>query len=703
MRILLGYISLVNPALWVGVSALAVPLAIHLLTRRTPKNMTFPTLRFLRAARAHQSRLYHLRHLLLLLTRMALLLLILLAFLRPVLMRGARRRAASEAGRTMLILMDVSASMGYVQAGVSPLAQARAAVLEILDHYEAGDRLNLIFMKVTPDASFDEPSDNLFLLRRDLANVTAVPESPDINAAIAEAVSQLRGVTEGRHQIYFISDFQRTNWSSVNFDQVDADTELLFVPVGPERGENCAITDVALRPAAPTVAEEIEIVCKVTNYSDRSHQLPLQMRFRDGEDFRQEVRLEPRATVSSSFHLRIHDAGQYEGQVFIPEDGLKVDDRRNFVLDVAEKVRVLIVSDEDPRDKETGTAFLRRAVNPFPQSHDAAVVSSTVSSREVSKSDLDTAQVVILSGVHELSRRSGEAILEYLETGGSVAYFHVGAAASQNLERLAAWSEGNFVLPFELSGLIDLARQEGYATWAQANFDHPILRKFRDSADLGDLRFERFFSTERAKDKGRVLLRYDDGNIAMAETLVGPGVLLLCNFGCSLQHSDVVRHPLFVPLVHEIIKGLRPSVGRRNTFLVGQPCFTTIRSVTDDERVVLRDPGGESVEGNVEVNDDGVAVLFPKTSACGFYRVYVGEAIAGSAAVNLDVLESNLERLDMAQLEELAQQPRTTYFAAGDAAGLAGLLEGEPLWHYFLLAAVGLLLIEQILVLLVRH
>ena len=140
-----------NPALWVGVTALAVPLAIHLLTRRTPKHMTFPTLRFLRAARAHQSRLYHLRHLLLLLTRMALLLLILLAFLRPVLMRGARRKETSEAGRTMLILMDVSASMGYVQAGVSPLAEARAAVLEILDHHEAGDRINLILMKVAPD------------------------------------------------------------------------------------------------------------------------------------------------------------------------------------------------------------------------------------------------------------------------------------------------------------------------------------------------------------------------------------------------------------------------------------------------------------------------------------------------------------------------------------------------------------------------
>ena len=41
MRILLGNILFANPALAIGVFALGVPLLIHLLTRRTPKNMIF--------------------------------------------------------------------------------------------------------------------------------------------------------------------------------------------------------------------------------------------------------------------------------------------------------------------------------------------------------------------------------------------------------------------------------------------------------------------------------------------------------------------------------------------------------------------------------------------------------------------------------------------------------------------------------------
>jgi hypothetical protein len=62
----LGSIFFINPALWVGSAALAVPFLIHIMTRRTPRNMVFPTLWFIRAAKASQSCLYRLRHLLML-------------------------------------------------------------------------------------------------------------------------------------------------------------------------------------------------------------------------------------------------------------------------------------------------------------------------------------------------------------------------------------------------------------------------------------------------------------------------------------------------------------------------------------------------------------------------------------------------------------------------------------------------------------
>jgi hypothetical protein len=67
--------------------------------------------------------------------------------------------------------------------------------------------------------------------------------------------------------------------------------------------------------------------------------------------------------------------------------------------------------------------------------------------------------------------------------------------------------------------------------------------------------------------------------------------------------------------------------------------------------------------------------------------------------VNVNPLESNLETLAVSQLRELAQIPETSFHAAaGSQASINKLLVGRPTWHYFLLGAIGLLALEQILV-----
>ena len=63
-----------NPALWVGAVVLALPLIVHLLTRKTSRTLIFPTVRFIRKVQASQSAIYRLRHLLLLVRNLFLLL-----------------------------------------------------------------------------------------------------------------------------------------------------------------------------------------------------------------------------------------------------------------------------------------------------------------------------------------------------------------------------------------------------------------------------------------------------------------------------------------------------------------------------------------------------------------------------------------------------------------------------------------------------
>ena len=88
---------------------------------------------------------------------------------------------------------------------------------------------------------------------------------------------------------------------------------------------------------------------------------------------------------------------------------------------------------------------------------------------------------------------------------------------------------------------------------------------------------------------------------------------------------------------------------------------------------------------------------------CGFYSVHVDKKLAGSVAVNVNSLESNLDTLSADQLAGLSQISRAQFYASiASASALDNILEGKQLWHYFLIAAMGLLALEQILVVTLR-
>ena len=694
-----------HPMMWFGLAALGIPVAIHLLTRRTPQDMVFPTLQFLRAAMARQSHLFRLRHILLLVLRSLLLLLLLLAFLKPVLTSNARHTSKTDKAQAhQIICLDTSISMGVASGGVTPFTQAKAMAAQILEGHRPGHRINLIRMANSPQRSFEEPGESLFFLRKDLQETQLSQERANVDAALAEAVRQLDEISGGRKQIFLISDFQRSNWSAVNFQSVPEDIELVFMPAGLPDVGNCAITDVRIQPTSPTVGEPINLVCRISNYSDQPCRLPVECQFKEGDHFNQEVTLNPQSSASVNFKLQFKTAGQYEVTLVLPPDDLAIDNRRFVRLDVANKINVLLVSDARGGTDEVATRLLSRAINPYLNEQQATTVASVIPSNQINAVDLARAQVVILSEIHELTPSAARVIVDYLQAGGSVIYFHVGGADSHNLRRLETVSDDAFVCPYLLTAEVNWRNQDQAAIWTQANFDHAILKKFKATGQLADIHFRRYFGTERKGQKGQVLVRYDDGTIAMAQATVGAGVLHLCNFSCALPHSDIAKHTLFVPLIHEMIRGLRPVTHSRYAFVVGRQCSMSVPGITADTPLEFRNPDDEALDGSSDQALNGAVVFFPQTDRAGFYRVWTEGRIAGAIAVNTDPLESNLEILEVTQLEALTQKAHTErVMVAAGPSGLERALSGKPLWHYCLLAALALLCVEQVLVVACRQ
>ena len=695
-----------NPALWAGALALVVPLLVHLLTRKALRTLLFPTVRFIRKVQASQSAVYRLRHLLLMLVRTAFLALLLLAFLKPVLQNGTLSAGdRGESRHAVIIVLDASASMGYAGGGASPFARARLAARKVLDELGDSDLANLVVAAAAPSTSFDQPTANRFHLKNDLQLARLTQERADMDAAIAEAVKQLARLSGYKKEIHLVSDFQRSNWAPVDFAKIPKDVQVIFISVAAPDAGNLAINEIILQPPAPARGEEVEVLCKVANYGGLAKSVPVQLRFGEEKTMRRELDVPAGTTANASFRFRVNRAGLFEAELTIPDDALAVDNRRCFTLTVGERIVVVVISDEDRGDPGAGCRFLARAINPNPD-RGGAFSPLVLTSAQFDKFSAAGAQLVILSGVKELSASTAETLFHYLKEGGSGIYLLSGPVDRINLAALAKISGDDLKLPFKLGNFLDhsAGRERQFGTLTEANFDYPMLKSFREARDLGEIHFQKYFATEREPGQGQVLLRYDDQNVALARKSVGAGSLLLANFSPAVRHSDLAKRTIFVPFLHEMIKGMRPQSGLVKPFSVGQPAATKVTLGGATREVRFNSPSSAGLDAVFELSGDEAAVIFPETKESGFYRVLAGDKLVGSVAVNVDPRESNLDSLSLSQMQALSEISRERVFATTglDVQALKNLREGRPVWHYCLLAALGLLGLEQGLTLIWR-
>src|SRR5712671_6015249 len=105
--------SFLTPLFLAGLSAIAIPIVIHLIQRERKRIVEFPSLMFLRRIPYQSVRRRSIRHWFLLMLRAAAVFLIVAAFARPFFPQSALAVGASGGARELVVLLDQSASMGY--------------------------------------------------------------------------------------------------------------------------------------------------------------------------------------------------------------------------------------------------------------------------------------------------------------------------------------------------------------------------------------------------------------------------------------------------------------------------------------------------------------------------------------------------------------------------------------------------------------
>src|SRR5687768_3579769 len=148
---------LLNSVMLAGIGGAAVPLVLHLLSRARYRSVDWGAMMFLEGADSNQWQSTRLKQWLLLLLRMAIVALLAVALAQPV-ARGQWTWLAQEGRVIAVILVDVSASMGFDENGPSRLQLAQDAARQVISNLRKEDRITLLLLGQEQSESDLQPS-----------------------------------------------------------------------------------------------------------------------------------------------------------------------------------------------------------------------------------------------------------------------------------------------------------------------------------------------------------------------------------------------------------------------------------------------------------------------------------------------------------------------------------------------------------------
>jgi hypothetical protein len=677
------------------VPVLIVPLIIHWLNQRHPRRFRFSSVDQLKKTMAGRSKPSRWRHYIMLLLRTLALLLLLLAFLHPLFMQQA---APQRNLRHTIILLDHSLSMTYQESGSSPQKRALQELRRLLDQMTPQDRFNLILVNRQPTPAFPDFSTNRAGALRFVETAPEALAEADFSAANAIAAS-LAVQASSAPDVYYFSDFQRKNWSNVRFDALPENCRLHFVNVATssERG-NQSVQEISLDQEVVIEGGSVDCKVRVANHSPQAWQGKVEAGFQDLPLAVKDVSIAPWSETDVMMTLPVRHHGMLRMFARIPRDALTADNQRHQVIRVkAREPVVLLDGNANVTDFGEPHTFLTTAVNPYNQNQ-GTYIPRAVDAKTFTRSILSTTTRVVACRLPALTDEQANAIVAYLRNGGGMLWFLDGRKDAENLAKLTAIS-GN-AMPLRVTQKLsqdDL--KDGAMKVAYADVNSRFLRLFQGER-MQNLNLLEFYEMYRAAatQNGKILLRYADETPAMAECNVGLGSLVICNFSVAEASSNLARQRLFPVWIHEILLRMNHNNGSSmDAFTVGES-ITGQAWAAETLGLSLKDPSGELMKSaKFSPQGDMLRVTFP-TKQAGFYRMTASnQQDLMCYAVNVSKEESDLRSIDPTVLPQRAGDHLTSSHETNSQIDFSAIMRGSPAYHWFILAALAILLLETCL------
>lgn len=738
-------VDFLNPAMLGGLAAIALPVLVHLISRRRFDIVEWGAMQFLQLGRRVRRRV-RLEQLLLMLVRMLAIAALAVAFARPWLTGGRWWQLASRESRDVAIVIDSSYSMGRQHGSETPHSQAIQSIHKFLETLQPGDTVALIDARDQAHAVVRTPVSDFRMVRDKLNELPRPAGSSNLPEAILNATTRLIRGQHANRDVVVLTDHQAFPWRTTDqtawvriddmLQQQSVRPRIWVLNMGSPAAEqqaNFSVDRLKLSRDASVVGLPVRIETSVRYFGEGSNVSRLVYLEVDGQrlaDQTTQVTLSPGSASAVEFEYAPQSAGSHVVTVSIDPDTLPADDRANAAIGVEAELPALIV-DGDPQADPTRSEsfFVSTALAPSSNAP-AWVRARVIPQRELTKDSLESCRVLVLANVARISDPQIGLLEDFVGAGGGL-MFALGDKVHADHYNAVLFKDGQGLLPARLNSVdTETASTVRGIRISDSTLTGDRLSGFRRErgGGLTDARFSRWWKLElpaRAQSSpesaaetsnapmnptnqagtASVWAALETRDPYLIEQRFGRGHVILLSAPLDSDWSALPTKPDFVPFLHELIFHLSSSATDRNVD-VGAPLVAAVPQGFQFDQHVFDAPDGRELPVHAGGDSWQAFARLESTELPGTYSLRRRTENADNRpgpieyfVAECDRRESDTTVLNKSDSLQIAGSGRLNFVNSVEELDdhLTSTATGTEASHILLLALIAFLAIEAIM------
>lgn len=693
-------------------ASVAIPVVLHLLSSVRAPQVRFSTLRFLRLSMEKTARRRRVQHWLLLLLRTALIALLLLAVTQP-LYKPKQGLAGRDAQMAAAIVVDNSLSMAASDGPRRRFEVARSVAKDLLRGVGKPSELALVFTNGRAAQAEPALTHDLTAAIRRLDAATVGMGQAELSSAVGVAVEAIQRSSQPSRAVYVLSDMQQASFEMLSRCKALAQEEripLFVLDCGEGDGGNVGVVDLKIHGQGHVVGATLRFEATVLNSSAESRRVKVGLEV-DGvrqAHLNQTVLLTRRGTPGNRqkvvFEHAFSKPGPHQGRVVLDaaNDVLPEDDVREFALEIAGDIRVLVIAGPGGSDTPTGPGYYVLSALKVP----SAIRPITRTVGDVTPRDIAGNALVVCCDVPSFDPALASALRRLLVGGGTLVVF-VGPNVDVASYNAVLGTGEPPILPATLGEPMgDAVTRRDAHKLLRVELDHPLFRDLYDSQEpyQSVLAYAHLTAAVRGSSSARPIAWLERDRPFLLEHRVGAGRCYLCTTSANTIWTNLPTKPVFLPMLLRMC--LSTVAGADSPTSIAEGSRVVLPVTGDEPReidvVLPPDENGRSATVRIRsAPQDGQNVaVFTETFTRGAYAWQTAgkPEQSGQFVVSPDGKESDLGAMGERQLVE--SLPDQSVVVAGNLDELREAIHqaarGTPAWDYFLIAVLILATVEAL-------